>query len=73
LVRFIGIDSLLDELALGSLHTRLSFALMQELRTAEARRDRPRPKPRLIETLVTDAQNEQAAKDLVGAAMAPYV
>jgi hypothetical protein len=92
-----------EEVALGSLHTRIGFALMMVGKepepglTERLSPDKPtgfvlgrykdtntdelkygamalvKSKPGLIEILVTECTTEQGARDLIGAAMAPYL
>jgi hypothetical protein len=92
-----------DEVALGSLHTRIGFALMLVGKepepgvTERLSAEKPngfvlgrykdgntnaqkyaamalvKSKPGLIEILVTECDTEQAARTLIGAAMAPYL
>lgn len=92
-----------DEVALGSLHTRIGYALMMVGSEPEPglveRLDPDRPnglvlgrykdrdtsamrfaamalvksKPGLIEILVTECESEERARELIGAAMAPYL
>lgn len=92
-----------DEVALGSLHSKIQFALMLVGTEPEAglteRLDPDKPngyvlgrykdrttnaqkygamalfkaRPGLIEILVTECDSEQTAKELIGAAMAPFL